>query len=221
MKILYAVTSVFFLFCSNIIYADGLFKWHSRNVQLLHGTTYEVGDDTRTIGTFEYANAGAYGDFFMFIDYIKPGSGASGYYSEFSTRFSLSNLSGKKLAKGLLEDVSLALALEKPKNNDRNLLAGIGTRWSLPGFTFFNVNVYNRDNPNLPGSTEQVTIAWSRPFTIGQCAWLSEGFVDIAGGEGGAASNVLAVPRLLLDIGSLSDSIPVKKWWFGVEYSYL
>ena len=45
-------------------------SWSSTNVQILHGTTYEVGRRERGIMTLEHASVWAYGDNFFFFDFL-------------------------------------------------------------------------------------------------------------------------------------------------------
>lgn len=199
--------------------SDPFINWHSSNIQLLRGGDYELGDQNRTIATFEHANSWRYGDFFMFIDYSWSDGGAEDYYAEFSPRFSLSKITGRSVKTGIIKDVLIAATLETPKNQKTTLLYGLGTDLDVPGFSFFTVNAYVRDNPNLAGEAGQLTLAWLRPFSIDQTSWVFEGFADFAGAEGTTRANQLIVPRLLLDVGALARAAK-GKLWMGVEYSH-
>lgn len=90
---------------------------------------------------------------------------------------------------------------------------------NLPGFKFFKSNFFVRDNPNLSGSTFQVTLGWNIPFTLNGTKILLEGFADIAGSEGTTVAHQLIVPRLLIDLGELSG-IQENKLWLGMEWQY-
>ena len=67
------LSSVFLMFAtsSEPVYSS---DWSSSNVQLLHGSNYELGDKQMTVLTFEHANAWGYGDTFFFLDVYNPDS---------------------------------------------------------------------------------------------------------------------------------------------------
>ncbi|HBR97832.1 MAG TPA: DUF5020 domain-containing protein [Gammaproteobacteria bacterium] len=185
--------------------------WNSSNVQLLSGDGYELGEEKRTILTYENALGWAYGDSFIFIDVTEPTSEGTTYYSEWSPRFSFGKIAGKDLSFGIVKDVMLATTLEMGNGVSATLI-GIGLPLDLPGFAFANVNVYARDSQRdfAAEQTEsggQVTLTWKRPFAIGPTNWSFEGFMDYAFGEDGGSNpkedNIVAAPRLLLDVGSL------------------
>ena len=202
------------------VLADNFFYWHEANIRLLRGNNFELGDKDRTIVTVEYANGGRYGDFYSFIDYIEPDSGDSDYYGEIHPRFSLSNLSGKEIKFGIITDLLLAFTVEKPKGFDETLLYGVGTNWDIPGFVFFQANGYVRDNPDLEGKSEQVTIAWKSGFTFLNNYWVFEGFSDIAGPEGDSAPTKLIVPGLLWDVKNVWSQLKKEKLTVGIKYTY-
>lgn len=95
----------------------------------------------------------------------------------------------------------------------------MGSDWAVPGFTFFKANYYVRNNPDLDGTTTQLTLSWLAFFTLGHSQWLFEGFADIAGSEDTTVSHQLFVPRLLWDASTHLNLTP-KTLWLGVEYSY-
>ena len=195
-------------------------NWQSANIQLLRGSNYEVGEDQRTLMTFEYANDWRYGDVFMFVDWTRFDSGSSTYYGEISPRFSLQHMSDLKLSNGLIKDVLLSFTYEHGKNDVRAYLYGFAIDLDLPGFRFFKTNYYLRTNPNLSDDTWQITLAWQYPFMIVDTPWLTEGFADLAGDAGpGYHANQYIVPRLLFDLGNLLN-IEKQKLWAGIEYSY-
>jgi nucleoside-specific outer membrane channel protein Tsx len=195
------------------------FQWHSSNMQLLHGSDYELGSEQRTVMTLEHANGWQFGDFFIFGDQIWSDEGKSTYYIEPTLRFSLSKLLDKKLSYGLIKDVLISAQIEKPKNKDVRKLAGFAVDFDLPGFNFFKSNFFVRDNPNLSGSTYQVTLVWNVPFQLAGVKMLLEGFTDIAGSEGSTVAHQLIVPRLLVDTGQLIG-LKESKLWLGVEWQY-
>lgn len=199
--------------------SDNFFQWHTTNIQLLRGFDYEVGSEERTIMTFEHANGWKYGDFHFFLDRTWPDEGKPFYYFEPTLRVSLGKVTGKDLSYGIIKDVLVSGNLEKPKGQDVRKLGGFSVDLDLPGFKFFKTNYWLRDNPNLSGSTYQITLAWNRPFKIGETNFLLEGFADFAGSEGTTTSHQLIVPRFLVNVGDLTG-MGGNGLWAGIEYSY-
>lgn len=191
--------------------------WASGNVQLLHGSQYELGEDTRSIVTGELAWGWAYGDGFAFVDVTFPEGGDTASYGEIGPRFSFYKMAGHQ-GVGLVKDVSLALQAEIGEEDYRAYLGGLGLSLDIPGFSFFNLNIYHRDNPDLDGSTYQISPSWHYPFTLGGTRWAIDGFLDYAGSEGVSERNWLFVPQILYDLGAHWGSPDVLS--VGIEYSY-
>lgn len=207
------------LFASSPLRAE-LIDFHTTNIQLLRGWDYEVGDEQRTLITFEHYNRWTYGDFFMFVDSTRLDEGSSYAYGEFSPRVSLSKVSGESLAAGPLKDFYLSGTLEKGKRDITAYLYGGAVDLDVPGFTLFRLDLYKRDNPEINGSTWQVTWVWKYPFELGGYKLLCEGFADIAGDEGSRyRANQYVVPRTLIDIGDALGG-EAGRWYTGVEWQY-
>lgn len=198
---------------------NDFFQWQSSNIQLLRGADYELGSERRTVMTLEHANSFKYGDFFIFGDQIWSDEASSTYYIEPTLRLSLSKAFDAKIAYSNIKDVLISAQIEKPKNQDTRKLLGVGVDLNLPGFKFFKSNFFVRDNPNLSGSTYQVTLVWNIPFELNGTSLLLEGFTDIAGSEGTTVAHQLIVPRLLVDVGKLSG-FKAKTLWLGIEWQY-
>lgn len=192
---------------------------YTTNVQLLRGYDYKLGSKERTIMTIEHANSWKYGDFHFFYDQTWPDVGTSFYYVEPTLRFSLSKISGTDLSYGIIKDVLISSNFEFTKGHDTRKLGGISVDLNVPGFKFFKVNMWLRDNPELSGSTYQYTICWNRPIEAYGAKFLIEGFADLAGSEGTTVAHQLVVPRFLLDVGDLAG-YPENHMWFGIEYQY-
>ena len=199
--------------------ADDFFKFHAPNIQYLYGTNFELGPNERHIITLEYGTSFTYGDFFAFSDLSFPNAGDFSHYTEGILRLSLNKMTGSKLNLGLFSDLYLAGSLEVPKGKDPRYLYGLSTDIKVPGFKFLRLIAYIRDNPDLPGSTHQITTVWNLPFKIGNVSFLTEGVADFAGSEGPTAANQLIIPRLLVDTGDLLFSKP-GKLFSGVEFQY-
>ncbi len=194
--------------------AQDFIEFHTENIQLLRGTAYELGDRERTIITLEHANRWRYGDLFVFADLTIGDDGQRSAYGEISPRLSLSRMTGQDWSLGPVSDVFLAGNLELGDEGLDRQLYGIAADLDLPGFRFFRVHAYHRDDPHRPGSTWQSTIVWNRPFEIAGQSFLTEGFADFAGGEGVGTENQLIVPRLLWQVPAAEHV------WLGVEYQY-
>jgi nucleoside-specific outer membrane channel protein Tsx len=188
-------------------------EWSTTNVQALYGDGYKLGDNAMAIMTLEHANGWKYGDNFFFVDVSNPTAKGTGYYAEFSPRLSLSKISGQKMSFGIVKDVLVAGTLEMGEDLRADLI-GVGLALDLPKFAFADLNLYYRKSQRdwLAAQTDsgaQVTIDWLLPFTLGGQKLAFEGFADYAWGEKGGsapkADNLIAGPRLLVDVGN----------WFG------
>jgi len=209
-------------------------EWSSSNIQLLHGSGYKLADEEKTILTVEHANGWQYGDNFFFLDVANPNQANTALYAEFSPRLSLSRISGRPIAYGVIKDLLLAAGLEMGDNLNTTLW-GVGLSLDLPGFAFTSLNFYRRESYRgwvAEGSDPgwQTTLSWSRPFTLGDSRWLFEVFADYAFGESGGSSpksdNLVMAPRLLFDVadlwgapGHLLTGIEYQVWRnkYGVE----
>ena len=197
--------------------------WNAFNVQYLYGSNYELEPEQVDILTLEWANGWAYGDNFAFVDITNFVQGDNTLYGEWAPRLSLSKITGKDLSTGPIQDVSLSATVELGEDISNYLIGG-AVDLAMPGFKFFQVNGYLRENSELSGSTWQMTIAWSSDFEIGRARWNFSGFIDWAGSEGKSGTfayskrNFHAQPQLLLDLGHLLDR--PGKIYAGVEWLY-
>lgn len=218
-----AVLSVAFL-TSGVAQAA---TWSSSNVQLLKGNSYELGDSSRTIFTYENALGFDYGDSFFFIDVTEPFDSGTSFYSEFSPRFSLSKMTGSDMSSGAIKDVMIATTLEMG-DGVRGTLIGVGLPLKLDGFAFADVNFYLRKSERDFAAVQtdtgmQLTLVWKRPFSIGSTQWSFEGFFDYAFGEDSGSApkknNIITAPRLLMNLGSVEVGIEYQIWKnkFGVD----
>jgi len=203
-------------FVMSIMYSStsfaGAATWSTTNVQLLYGNNYNTGlggDDTRTVMTIEGANGWKYGDNFFFLDITNPNKTATtttSLYAEFSPRFSLSAMTGSDLSAGIIKDFLITTTLEAG-NGFHNYLYGVAADLNLPGFAFFQVNWYIvRDEVTANDDGSQVTLAWLYPFKLGSVDMAFEGFADYAYGLDKSEDNLVAGPRLLMDVGKFFDA---------------
>jgi nucleoside-specific outer membrane channel protein Tsx len=199
----------------------GLAQWSATNLQLLYGDNYQsiyfnndTGkldsvDDVRSVITVEHVNGWKYGDNFMFFDITnadRTTETATSYYGEISPRLSFGKMLGVDLNKGLVNDVLITTTAEIGEGL-RNYLYGVAVDLNLPGFAFFQFNYYVRNEveifngPSENDTGYQITLAWLAPFSIGTTSWAFEGFIDYAYDVDPGADNIIAGPRLLLDVG--------------------
>lgn len=186
--------------------------FHAANVQVLHGTAFHdalTGNDTRdgrlsTI-TLESVAGWTYGDNFFFVD-LASGDFADGpegrhrMYAEWESRLSISKLTGRALAAGIVGDLLVSAGVERGGTGFGAVLLGLATDLRIPGLAMAQVGVYRRDDTfNRPAW--QATGAWGAPVRTGPLAWTLAGFVDVAGTDAG--TDVMTQPQLLLDLGAL------------------
>lgn len=177
--------------------------WNTTSLWYLHGNTFKLGDSERDILRVEHADGWKYGDNYFFFDLVDSSTGGTTLYGEIVPRFSLSKISGRKMAFGPVQDVLLTGAINAGSNNFRAYLYGASVDLGVPGFSYFQLNAYVRDDQNQHGSTWQITPVWLYQFSFGSLKFSLQGFIDYAGSEGSAARNLLAAPRLWLDLGAL------------------
>ncbi|MDA0781906.1 MAG: DUF5020 family protein [Rickettsiales bacterium] len=200
---------------SNIAYAD---NWQSNSITFSHGGNYQLGDQDREIITFEHANGWEYGDTFFFTDISFLENSSTKVYGELHPRISLGKVLDKQLDYGIINDVLIATQLEFGSDNIRVYLYGLGTNVKIPGFSYFMLNGYVRDNENLSGSTYQISAVWDYRFPIGNRKMTINGFADWAGGEDNLEENLTIVPQFLLDIGDVWNK--PNRLYGGLEYQY-
>lgn len=192
-------------------------SFSTADVQLLHGKGWDLGEDPRTVLTFEYANVWKYGDNFFFADATQPQGKETQVYAEWSPRLSIGRMTGTSLALGPVRDVLLAGTFEFGEHVTTHLF-GVGADFTIPSFKVAQLNVYSRDSKQLHGSTWQVTASWLAEWPVGPTVVQFSGFADWAGHEDVSRRNLQTQPQLLVDVGrfwSLENRI-----WLGIEYLY-
>lgn len=220
---LFWVSAVAAFLLPSFAVSAGSANWSSSNIQYLYGTHYNTGlggDDTRSIITLEHVNGWKYGDNFFFVDITNPNregdSTSTGLYGEFSPRLSLGAISGKDLSAGILKDVLITSTLEAG-DGFHNYLYGLAADLNLPGFSFFQFNWYFvRDETAANDKGSQITLVWLVPFSLGSVDMAFEGFADYAYGFDKSENNLIAGPRLLMDVGKYFDAPGTLQ--AGVEY---
>lgn len=199
----------------------GSAEWSSTNIQYLYGDTYQsisfdpvknklVGtDDSRSVVTIEHVNGWKFGDNFLFVDITNPdradSAASTSLYGEFSPRLSLSKITGANLEMGIIKDVLITTTTEMG-DGFHNYLYGIAVDLAIPNVPVFQINYYKRNEVEADTDLgSQITLVWLYPFNIGAAAFSFEGFLDYAydleSDTNDAQDNIIAGPRLLLDVG--------------------
>ena len=198
------------LLASSQASAGDILFWQDNSLSYLNGTDFnqlnfnEEEQKSQSTYTFEHASGWVWGDVFAFYDYVDAnniqysGSFEQGtfhasenddfYYMEISPRISLSWLTREDLSIGPLKDVKAAFTYEKGNGGPgtENYLAGIGLDWDVPGFAFFQTNIYRvKINDHVfftdtsgPGYADQLTVAAAYPFSLGDQDFVIDGYAD-------------------------------------------
>lgn len=215
--------------------------WSDNSISVLTNLgDYEVAsnDDINVI-TLEHASAHNWGDLFFFADRLdykedSQSVAAKETYVELSPRFSLSYLSDSTLEFGIISDVFIATTWEHSTfdsdvimipglapididNRFDNYLVGIGVDLKLPGFAYFNANLYQANNERTDND-QQLTVVWGLPFSLGSADFMFDGFIDWSSAQDTHAADFHFNPQLRLDVGKYFGV--AKKFEAGVEYSY-
>jgi len=200
------------------------------NIQYLYGSSHrriEPGGsgligvpESRSVITIEHVNEWKYGDNFLFIDVTNPDRGdaqtPTALYGEFSPRLSIGKMLGKDLKRGLFKDVLITTTLEMG-DGLRNYLYGVAVDLNIPKVPVFQINYYIRDEAAFNTDTgSQVTLVWLYPFDIGPVSMAFEGFADYAFGNDPSSNNLIAAPRLMVDVGKAWGAPGTLQ--FGIEH---
>ncbi len=233
-QIRFALLSSLFSF-SSLANAD-FFEWTNTEIQYLHGDSYRMPANPRSISqsiiTFTHADGWKFGRNFMFMDTLITEDGQpsqTSVYGEAYSYFSAGKILGKDLSFSIFKDINATIGVnagenfDSPKSGTRIALYGFTVDFNLPGFKLFSVDVLRHQilEPSLTvqNSSWQFTPVWKLPFSISDTKWSLEGFTDFIGSKGGNYHyNILAQPQLRLDVGDLwGDS---NHLFVGVEYQY-
>ena len=193
------------LFLSGLIPLQAKTVWSDYSLSFLKGGNYEVGDPSREVITFEYANGSTWGDTFMFFDRLMSDNGSVETYGEYSSRVKITKLNG------FVKNVYAAGSVEMGPGN--NYLFGIGTDLKIPYFKFVQLNVFHRSNA-FSDDNLQATLVWNIP--IGPLSY--SGFMDYATAVDDGAASMNLTSQLGYNLGpalKLDNRLLV-----GVEYVF-
>lgn len=155
--------NIFIIFCFTAFasFSHPLFSrnFNEGSLTYLYGEDFKVEPAKQQTITFEYVVAKDWFDMFVFIDNKDYSPDSKGRYGELTPKFSFYEFEKKALIKRL----SIASTFERGKNNVERNLFGIGVDLNVSDFRYFNVNIYNRNNPNVAGTGYQITTVYAYP----------------------------------------------------------
>ena len=208
-----------------LIVAFGFFSNSHANAQgsdaleLLYSDAYDGrGRDGQSQLTYKHSRTWSFGDNFYFLNLSNLGNfeNAGNTYFEWGPRISPGKILGEgPTSFGLIRDVYLISEIDYVQNKNvekATFLAGLSVDLALPGFQFFKLHLFNRNDPTISGHTQQMTIAWNYPFTLLNRKLSYAGFYDLAASEGASASNYLTQSQVLWH---MRDRV-----YLGLEYLY-
>ncbi|GGK00094.1 outer membrane protein OmpK [Pseudomonas matsuisoli] len=223
------------LFCAATAHAESPLIWQDNSLTYLYGKDFKVNPAIQQTLTFEHASAWNWGDLFIFVDWINYNGesdsnlGKETYYGEFTPRLSFGKLSGKDLSFGPIKDVLLAGTYERGENRNRNYLLGPGLDIDVPGFDYFQINLYYRKPDGItqqPSGQWQVTPVWGITLPVGNSDLLIDGYMDwVVNSKGSEARgdrlerNLHFNPQIKYDLGK-SLGYEAKHLYVGAEYDY-
>jgi nucleoside-specific outer membrane channel protein Tsx len=221
-----------FIACATLVLSFPAYSkqlWSSTSLSVASGQDYAVpyegdtGDESRKLYTLEHASGQTWGDTFFFVERTETRDGHSETYAELSPRLSLGKVSGNSLAFGPVTDVLLAGTMEwvsAPGNAQAtNYLSGVGFDLAIPGFSFFQLNAFHRNNDGGE-SNWQLTPVWGVPFVLGGWSLLFDGFSDWRSTREGKATETNVTSQLTVDIGQALFG-EEKVLFTGLRYVYI
>ncbi len=204
--------------------AQATIQWQDNSLTYLYGQDFAVTPDTQQTLTFEHASGWDQGDLFIFVDGFRfngVDGDNTGWYGEIAPRLSLGKLTGNDFSAGPVKDVLFAATYEFGEGAVETWLWGAGVDLALPGFDFFQLNVYRR-NPQgeRDGNTWQFTPVWKMSFPLGDSKLVFDGFADwVVDNDGGYHANLHFNPQLKYDLGMIQGLGP-DRLFVGIEYDY-
>jgi nucleoside-specific outer membrane channel protein Tsx len=204
--------------------AGDILQWQDNSLTYLFGDKYKLDPAGQQTLTFEHASGWAFGDLFIFTDGIyfngdrdSKGNRAS-FYGEVAPRLSAGKILDKDLSVLFIKDWLLAGCYEFGENSDENVLIGAGVDLDIPGFDFFQLNLYRRYNDHAKDpESYQLTPVWKITIPVGDTSIVFDGFIDWVFADD--TRNLHINPQLKLDVGTLVG-MDAGKLYAGIEYDY-
>lgn len=236
-KLVTACAASALAFSATVAANESPLQWHNESLTVLSGKHYKVNPHRQQTATFEHVSGWTWGDLFLFVDSIHykhekdPNLGKSTYYGEITPRFSLGKITGKDFSFGFVKDVLVATTYEFGENRQHNYLIGPGFDLAIPGFDFFQFNVYYRksDSNKVPAGAVQITPVWAVTVPVGNSDILFDGYFDwvvnnkkakrSAHHQNDYHANMHFNPQLKYDLGK-ALGYDAKHLYVGIEYDY-
>jgi len=193
--------------------------WQDFSITGLYGENYAVVDKQQTTVTLEYAAKVKYADVFFFMDHLRGGDDSKSTYFELSPRFSLGEITGKKLSYGPIKDVLISTTWESNSNGAQsfdNFLYGFALDLDVPYFRYLNLNFYRASN-EIEHDDYQLTVTYALPFKVSQEDFLIDGFLDWSTGVGDHASELNWTSQWKWNLGK--HIAPDTRLYLGFEHS--
>lgn len=194
--------------------------WSDFSVTYLNGGNYELGDPDRQVLTFEHVTGTSWGDSFLFFDRLISDNGDLETYGEWSPRIKITDFEKDSFVKSLSVASTIEMGTSFTADSFggygfTNYLLGVGTDLNVPGFNYFQVNVYGRNNENEDNNA-QVTLVWAVPLG----PLLFDGYLDYATSTKNAFGDVEAVLGTQMQLKyDVAPHIGLdSKLYVGVEY---
>ena len=200
--------------CSLPLQAEVL--WQDVSVTYLNGSNCRVDGPDKQVLTFEHAAGTSWGDSFFFFDHLRADNGGRSNYAEWSPRLSLGKLSNTELKYGIVKDVLFTSTVEM-SSLQTNFLYGVATDLSVPGFNYFNLNFYRRNNDGVADNW-QLTTTWAIPFSLCELQFLYDGFLDWSSATADQSASMNMTSQLKWALHPLLNM--KSKLYVGVEYVY-
>ena len=181
------------------------------SLSILRGNSYKVGDDDRTVATFEHLSIHSWGDIFLFLDRLKSDNGDYETYTEISPR-----ITPFFFDDSFVKSIGFSTTFELGEDFTNTLWGG-SIDLNLPGFQHFALNFYRRVNEDEDDSY-QLTPTWSIPFKLGKAEFLYDGFADWYIDHKGSSDEINFTSQLKYNAGRLFGI--ENKLYVGVEYVY-
>ena len=217
------IVCIIFIALSIPLRADSIFDWTSTNIQLLHGSGFELGSSDRSRIRLEHSNGWRYGGNYMYVDAIQRDDIGIEMYGQWYPSLSLNKLFDKDLSVGIVEKFSITAGISAgnlPKDDPfKAYFFGLGMNIDAPNDGFVSLEILTRKSDNLSKTGLQITPAWNIPFHVGKLKLEFSGYLDLVDGRGsGGKMYLFTKPQLLLDVGNLFNT--PEKFFAGIEYSY-
>jgi nucleoside-specific outer membrane channel protein Tsx len=192
------------------------------NVNVRYGWTFQepgISEDVpKNIFTFENTAGGRVWSSYLFVDVLRSWSEADAnakeVYGEWYPTLSLRALTGRERSKGVLADVGLTVGLNTGVRSTGPspfvVLPGVTFSLNVPGFTFLSVNTvayidrgrFQGQPTDCTATAFQVTPSWSLPIRAGRSTVKVNGFVDFTTKHANCDAQILATPRVMLDLSA-------------------